>query len=263
MPLIPPAGVYYDGDYTQALPSSGVETKTPFPNQPNTLIFSQKFQIHRDYFVPLDLNASPSAGGMTPAASFSNIGKTGFGPYLVEETERQDVGGGIVEWTRVWAHVPKVIYEFPGMNYQRQKYGVQTVPWSGQYDNYGNFHGIYRTFTALEEWNEPLTAVVERKFVCIPTKKYKPDAIRKLCKPLVPYRIIKFNDERGKEHVFELGTQGVAEPTQITQWMGDIFEVRNVYVQPATMGKELAAAGFVSNLPAWPYLNDQWQPVYL
>ena len=252
MPLIPPNGVFYDGDYTVASPSSDVETSNPFPQQPLTQIFKQKFQQHADYFSPLALGTSPSAGGMTPAVSFDGSLK-GRGPFLVGETERVDIGGRIKEWTRIWAHIPGMIYEFPAMNYPRQKYAVSIVPWTGFYDSWGNYHGTYRTYASVEEWTEPLTALVQRQFIRV-VDSLTPNKMLGYFKPRVPYRLVSFNDSRGKQHIFELGTQGVADGTHIDRWMGDIWEVTNTYVQPTgygpTGGVELQGNGFMGwNLP--------------
>src|ERR1700730_7311479 len=117
MPQFPPRGVFYDGDVTVASPSGGVETENPFPFQPFTRIFRQKFQQHYDYFSALPIGTSPLVGGMTPPVTFNGNVKTGHGPFLVGETPLLDIGGGIREWTRIWAHIPGTIYEFPGLNY--------------------------------------------------------------------------------------------------------------------------------------------------
>jgi hypothetical protein len=249
----PPRGIFYDGDVTVASPSGGLELEIPFPQQPQTQIFRQKFQQHYDYWKPLALGSSPLASGMMPAAAFDGNVKTGRGPFLVGESELIDIGGGIREWTRTWAHVPGMIYEWPALNYLRQKYSASSVPWNGFYDTWGNYHGTYRTYTAIEEWTEPTTAIVHKQFIRVPDT-LSPAKMLPRFRPLVPFRIVKFNDERGKEHVFQLGTQGVADASQIERWMGDIWQVINTYVQPTGYGPaggiELAGNGFFGfNLP--------------
>jgi hypothetical protein len=164
-----------------------------------------------------------------------------------------------MEWTRTWAHIPATIYEFPGANYQRQIYSVSSTPFNTWTDAYGNIHGAYKVFTAVEEWGEPSTAIVARSFIRVPDTQ-KPANMLARFKPIVPYRIIKFNDERGTEHVFEFGLRGVAEPTAITRWMGDIWEVSNQYVEPKNIGPihGLPGAGFTGvGLPpsAWVGAN--------
>jgi hypothetical protein len=256
-----PKGIYYDGDYFTAAAVEGLQESCPFPTQPFTKVFTQKFQqlrvdpdTGRPVFQSLNMSTPPAQSGMNPAVPFAG-GTKGLGPWLVGESDRQDIGAGVVEWTRTWAHVPAMIYEFPGMNYQRQIYSVSSVPYGGNYDSWGNFHGIYKTFSAIEEWSEPLTGIVHRQFLRVPVTVKPVDMLARF-KPLVPYRIVKFNDERGREHVFDLGAQGVAEPTTITPWMGEIWEIRNVYVQPANMGKEITSAGFFGfNLPPGVTIN--------
>src|ERR1700720_4378899 len=107
-----PAGIYYDGDFTVASPTGAVETSNPFPSQPFTQLFKQKFWQLAANFSALAPGTSPSVAGMTPAVAFNGNIKNGRGPFLVQETDRIDQGAGIVEWTRVWAHVPTMIYEF-------------------------------------------------------------------------------------------------------------------------------------------------------
>jgi hypothetical protein len=258
-----PKGVYYDGDYFVASPVEGLQESNPFPTQPFTKVFTQKFQqlrvdpdTGRPVFRTLNLGTSPAQSGMKPAEPFNGNIKTGVGPFLVGESPRLDIGAGIVEWTRTWAHVPGIIYEFPGMNYQRQVYSVSTVPFNGYYDTWGNYHGIMKTFTAVEEWSEPMTGLVQRTFMRVPLTLKPTDMIARF-KPLEPYRIIKFNDERGIEHVYQLGQQGIAEPTSVTQWMGDIYEIRNVFAQPVKMGA-LPSAGFSGfGLPPGVTINAQ------
>jgi hypothetical protein len=253
MPQFPAIGVYHDGDVTKASPSGGLETEAPFPFQPWTRIFRQKFQQHYDYWAPLAPGTNPINGGMSPPVAFDGNTKTGRGPFLVEETELQDLGGGIREWTRVWAHIPAMIYEFPSLNYLRQQYSVSSVPWMGFTDTWGSFHGIYRTYTSIEEWTEPTTALVHRQFLRVPDNT-NINKMLKAFKVLIPFRIIKFNDSRGKEHVYQIGTPGVAQATQINRWMGDIWELVNTYVNPSPLGGSsssgLTQAGFTTwNLP--------------
>ena len=93
----------------------------------------------------------------------------------------------------------------------------------------------------------------------------KPTDMLNLFNLPTPFRIIKFNDERGREHVFELGTQGVVD-SSCDVWMGDIWEVRNTYVQPTGYGPagghELAGNGFVGmNLPPTVTINANGDPV--
>jgi hypothetical protein len=215
-----PAGIYYDGDYTIARPISGLETEQPFEFQPWTLVYRQKFQqfLFNPFtgvpcFQALAMSTSPANSGMTPAVALTTWGS---GPFLVNESPRVDIGAGIVEWTRTWANVPSRIYEFPGINYSRQNYAVSSVPWTGFTDQYGNFHGSYKTSTAIEEWPEPTTAIVHRRFIRIPDT-YSPDQILAQCQPQIPFRIVKITDERGTEHVFQFGTKGIAEPTAVSR----------------------------------------------
>ena len=165
-----PKGIYYDGDYFVATAVEGVQESNPFPTQPFTKILTQKFQQLRvnpdtgaPVFKALNIGSVPLQSGMNPPEPFvggGGVGKkgravpfgggAGTGPWLVSESPRLDIGAGVVEWTRTWAHVPAMIYSFPSLNYNRQVYSVSSIPWGGNWDAYGNFHGVYRTFTAIE-----------------------------------------------------------------------------------------------------------------
>lgn len=167
---------------------------------------------------------NPNAPGDS-SGSNNDTGKI----YLVQETPRRDVGSGIVEWDRVWATVPNKWSEYPCYNYQAQRAQYYTVPWSGATDVFGRFQGTYRTFVRLAEWTEPLIATVTYSYVFVPSGTSN---LGNLVKAVLPYRIIHFTDSFGQEYVYQVGTRGVAEATSSKRWMGNIFEVKNVYVNP-------------------------------
>jgi hypothetical protein len=264
-----PAGIFYDGDYTIAKPVSGLEIEQPFEFQPWVLIYRQKFQqflfnpfTGQPCFQALAMSVSPAQSGMTPAVPQNSWGG---GPFLVNESPRVDIGAGIMEWTRTWANVPSQIYEFPALNFSRQNYAVSTVPWVGYTDPTGNFQGSYKTVTSLEEWPEPTQGIVHRRFKRI-SDTFSPEKILAMCQPQIPFRLVKITDERGTEHVFQFGTQGIAEPTSVTRWMGEIREIRDVYVTPnivlgQNFGEWLASPGFSAhNLPPTMTLNANGFP---
>lgn len=264
-----PTGVYYDGDYTIAKPVSGLETEQPFEFQPWTLVYRQKFQqflfnpfTGQPCFRALPMSTSPAASGMVPAIAQTSWGG---GPFLTNESPRVDIGAGIVEWTRTWANVPSMIYEFPALNFSRQNYAVQTVPWAGWMDTNGNLQTSFRTFATIEEWPEPTNGIVHRRFKRVPDT-FSPAQLLAQCQPQIPFRLVRVVDGRGTEHMLQFGTQGVAEPTTVTRWMGEIREIRDVYVQPnlvlgQNFGEWLPSPGFsLGNLPPGMTLDSNGVP---
>ncbi|MEY2511998.1 MAG: hypothetical protein QOE26_2761 [Verrucomicrobiota bacterium] len=97
--------VLYDGDHSGAWPIGPIRKESPFKSSPGYYIYRQRYRgFHNVGALPL--------GSVCPEDS--NAG-------LVEETERQDLGGAdLVEWDRVWANVPSVPPEFEVFNYPAQ-----------------------------------------------------------------------------------------------------------------------------------------------
>lgn len=86
------AGVLYDGDHAPAWAVGEIRFSHPIPQDKSVLLLRQRFRQLRSNWSPLSLNSpGPFAGQPT---------------YLVEETEQQDLGFGVVEWDRVWATLP-------------------------------------------------------------------------------------------------------------------------------------------------------------
>ncbi len=151
--------------------------------------------------------------------------------YLIEETPRQDIEGGLVQWDRVYANIPATWYEFPAYNYQAQRAQFYRIPWSGASGVMSAYYGpvIYRTFVALAEWTEPLIANVRHSYYLIPDGTQN---IEKKIKASIPYRVIHIQDSFGREQVYVIGTFGVAEPTSAERWKGNIFHVKDTFVNP-------------------------------
>lgn len=217
-------------DLTAAQPVSVLRHSQPFAWQPNTLIFRQTFWQRKEYFNPLALSTLPAASGMAPAVS-GNV-------YLVEETDRRDVGGGdIVEWDRIWAHKPATYTEQLPYVYQAQRGEQKTVPWFGSWstDSNGNlqFNGIYKTFINVSEIAESLTATITYTFYLT-----EASAIAAL---QVPWHIAKTShlDPNVLGNTIEAlivsGVVGLAECTK-TRWMGDIWLVKKITVTSAYAG---------------------------
>jgi hypothetical protein len=196
-----------------------LRSETPFAIQPTTLIFKQSF-ISSIYVAPT-LSATPTQTGMTPAVPFTPA----KGPYFVLDGPRQDLKGGLLKWERTWAHIPMQRVENPPLNYSAQSLIPYTVQAAGYVDSFGIYHGMTRTTRKLKEWVEPLVATVTFDYVL---------TIKKALALLnYPYRVTELSDLQGLPQFYITGSQGIAEVTDPKRWMGDIFEVKNVFINPS------------------------------
>ena len=115
-----PLPLFADSDFTVAQPCGLPVLSSPIPSinssapvSPSTpgaitasnsfcneCTLTQQWMQYRSYFVPQKLNT------LHPDFSSANGTYTGPNFYLVAESERQDMGGGVVRWTRTYAIVP-------------------------------------------------------------------------------------------------------------------------------------------------------------
>ena len=95
--LLWPAPLFIDGDFTVATPVSLPVFSSPLPNDTAQLIFKQDFMQLLVNVTPLALNTPYCTTGFIPDLS---------GYYLIAEGEKQDMGGGVVKWTRTYSAVP-------------------------------------------------------------------------------------------------------------------------------------------------------------
>src|SRR5512146_759864 len=99
---------YVDGDFTVAEPVSLPVFSSPIRATTAEYIFTQDWMQYRADFLPLALNTPhPSAGQNPDYSAF----------LLVSEGPRQDIGGGVVKWTRTYAKVPDPYDEFESYSY--------------------------------------------------------------------------------------------------------------------------------------------------
>lgn len=121
----PPAnvdGITYDGDHFSAPWAVGIlRSETPFPQAPGYHVFRQRYRWVRGVFVALALS--------TPCPQAANA-------FLVEEGERMDLGGAdLIEYDRVWAHIPPTLIDGEMVDYVWQTIGtingaaaIQSIP---------------------------------------------------------------------------------------------------------------------------------------
>jgi hypothetical protein len=98
-----------DGDFTTAKPVSLPVFSSPLPNSTAQLVFKQDFMQLLANVAPLALNTAHPSSGMAP--DYSSY-------YLIAEGEKQDMGGGIVRWTRTYSAVPASYDDWGAYAYQ-------------------------------------------------------------------------------------------------------------------------------------------------
>jgi hypothetical protein len=97
-----PAGTYYDGDFSIPSASGPRRVEYPFKDRGDERSFAyrQKYWVARDSYY----GVTPSP---VPPLDTPGEGDT----YLVGETDPVDLGGGICEFEREYAEVPRTRYE--------------------------------------------------------------------------------------------------------------------------------------------------------
>jgi hypothetical protein len=103
-----PANLLNDGDFTTAQPIGIPEFISPLPFSTTGYLFTQEFMQFQANYSPLPLNTSHPSSGKTP--DYSTY-------FLVKESERRDMGGGLVKWKRTYATKPATHDEFESFAY--------------------------------------------------------------------------------------------------------------------------------------------------
>ena len=108
-----------DGTFTSASAVGAARKSFPFDGDNTSFIVEQDFMVALTSFTPLALD--------TAHPTYTDA-------YLVKESPLEDLGGGIVRWTRTYAQIPAsrneygtFAFQFPGL------LGTQTPPYAFQY----------------------------------------------------------------------------------------------------------------------------------
>jgi hypothetical protein len=100
----------FNGDFTVPWAVAPETERPAFPGDEGSIIVRQTFWVERKSFVRLPLD--------TPHPRRTGV-------YLVDEPEPRHVGGGILEWDRVWANIPASREE--GETYGLTVPGIETL----------------------------------------------------------------------------------------------------------------------------------------
>lgn len=140
--LIP---LYVDGDFTVAQWCSLPVLSSPIPHDKTEYVLKQEWCVFRKNFTPIDIQTAHPSSGMTPD----------YSTYLLcDESDREDIGGGIVKWTRTYAKKPATWSQVEG-NYAYDFIGLA-----------GNF-GIGDLVTGRKRFNKAVPLKVTRDYYLI------------------------------------------------------------------------------------------------
>ncbi len=115
-----PEPQFVDGDFSIPTACSLPVFSSPIPSTTDEYLFTQEWMQARADFVPTPLNSAHPSGGYVP--DYSDF-------RLVAEGPRQDVGGGMVKWTRTYARVPASHDEWDTYGYSYIGYfGLWFIP---------------------------------------------------------------------------------------------------------------------------------------
>jgi hypothetical protein len=223
---MPEFTTYIDGDFAVAKATSLPVFESPLPGIKDSLILRQNFTQNLADFTPLDLN--------TPHPDNAEF-------VLVEETSREDTGGGVVAWTRIYAKVPDA-YSEPGGNIAYQFIGF-----------YGNFGINVTTITGRDRFVPPGGSAIRLHrefFLCGPGETYEtgndipiipeqqyyinnPRNITDYLADSPPFTVASTPTRTEYEAMIEAGDEIVAQASIISRWMGNIFlrETRYIVAQ--------------------------------
>ena len=269
-----PNGLAYvdsDASYQSASEVSFPVLSCPFPGVNSPYLLTQDFVCYGDYFSPLALNTvhvdAVDANGKLvigggAAATFGNK----F--YLVSEGPRNEVGGGVVRWTRTYARVPARYEQPSSMTYTFIGYMSNTlfpirprvpkaVPSRIQFDYYlldktsGNIYdstgaSVYAGAAGTLPGVIHVPTIGElRYFAAFPKAValnmvtdyigYQADIAYPVPNPgdavnYPPYASYPTRDVY--EGWIAAGTEIVAQASVPNRWMGNIIERQTVYILP-------------------------------
>lgn len=98
---------FVDGDWSVPNPNLPV-FESPIDATTKPYVFTQQFTQGLEFWEPEPLNSPHDSAGMDP--DYSDY-------FLVKEGPRQDIGGGMVKWTRTYAIVPDSYDDFQSYSY--------------------------------------------------------------------------------------------------------------------------------------------------
>lgn len=209
----------------------------PFPSVNIAYVLHQQMRCLHNYWQPCPLNTPYDESVYRGVIEWPELG----GYLLCEESERQDVGGGVVEWTRTYAQVPATHYQPTSINYRFIQFlfptvinGTtffpvngrpsfeQTVTGSVKFEyfllNDGESLFDVPTLQPYQYYSNQINSVARNIFADFLLPDTYPDG------PTIP-SIEEYTDLIG-----DATTPIIAQPSQIRRWMGNIIERQTIYI---------------------------------
>jgi len=217
-----------DGTFTTATIHGAARKSFPISGDITAIVVEQDYQIAFSSFAALALN---TAHPVETAA------------YLVSESDLQDLGGGIAQWTRTYAKKPATRSEYETFSYRFPGYLGASAPPYAQY--YGEDP------TGRDPLVKTVLSRIEYKYYRIFSSggDYTTVAAAYAANGLAAQVYsINTNDEARVDYLFDgspaasdptltayqalvtAGTEIVAEDSKLTRWMGNIYEISTRYV---------------------------------
>ena len=229
-----------DGAVTSAQVQGGPRKSFPFEGDNASFVLEQDYIVALTSFSPLALD--------TAHGTYTNA-------YLVKESQQENIGGGLVKWTRTYAQIPANRSDYETFNFKFPGLLSTTGNTETPYDQYWVQAGNGRDpFTATSN-----SRVLSEYFLCASGQTYTtPSSI-----PIL--QAIKFtldsntdaridyllstvpsywsNSDPTKEEWIALVAGGtgigtgaaagefIAEDSRITRWMGNIYCRQTRYVK--------------------------------
>lgn len=244
--------VYEDGDYTQVQPCSLPVLSAPIPGVNIDYVLKQDFVQYEASFASAPLNtfypASNGTGGVSGETwagfdSYNGGGAVGTGFQLMQEGPREDLGNGVIRWTRTYAKVPathaepgQIAYNFIGFGdaffffvVYRQRF-TKTVAAIHQYDY----------FLATSSGTDAMFAVADANFipaqmylaphptlVPVPDVSFQTDYITNTSLPPTEPTLAQYGIWVSSGTV-----KIVAQDSQFERWLGNIIRRELITINP-------------------------------
>lgn len=234
-----PGAIYTDGDYTAVLFTRLPELSAPIPGINKDYVLKQECAQLEANFTSLALNtAYPNTAGGGDDLYTSYL--------LVEEGPRQDIGAGVVKWTRTYAKVPdthydpcQISFQFPGFLAAGNGLALLRNPFTRSVPGtieYAYFLAGTNTQSAIQSL-ETSNFVSEQRFlwprptldVPLPDEALIVDYIWSSISPEPTVPTL----ETYAAWVSSGTNTIVAQPSQFDRWMGNILRRQVITILPA------------------------------
>ncbi len=244
--------VYVDGDYTQVQPCSLPVFSAPIPGVNIDYVLRQDFVQYEASYASAPLNTfypkSDGTGGVSGETwlgfdTYNGSAEVGTGFQLVSEGPREDLGEGVIKWTRTYAKVPathhqpgQIAYNFIGFAdvfvfavIYRQRF-TKTVPSDHQFDYFLLTSSGSNALLDLEQANYiPAQTYLapHPTLYPLPDTAFYTDYITNTSLPPTEPTLAQYGTWVSSGTVFI-----TAQDSQFERWMGNIIQREIITIRP-------------------------------